>query len=250
LLYFRFYNVTSRLLISQMKNFLRRLKFYGFGFGIGIIFVFFFFQNRGCTWLPSNRLKNTILGRVLVTSDKDKQLFKSKGITEDEVVQFLNDGDVDFGKSKKNGNPKVYSVTKEVNGKEVELWFTIPTDAYIAEVKWPKGSIFGVKNTTEGMGTMLHFPNVESIVYLDSNKRLTCQQDKLGLIAPKEIVKRMKKTGKIDFSKSKLKADQPKQYILFTTKKGVEVAAETYWYQEHIQFTEFLLKDTLDCGGY
>jgi len=250
LLYFRFYNVTSRLLISQMKNFLRRLKFYGFGFGIGIIFVFFFFQNRGCTWLPSNRVKNTILGRVLVTSDKDKQLFKSKGITEDEVVQFLNDGDVDFGKSKKNGNPKVYSVTKEVNGKEVELWFTIPTDAYIAEVKWPKGSVFGVKNTTEGMGTMLHFPNVESIVYLDSNKRLTCQQDKLGLIAPKEIVKRMKKTGKIDFSKSKLKADQPKQYILFTTKKGVEVAAETYWYQEHIQFTEFLLKDTLDCGGY
>lgn len=250
MLYFRFYNVTSWLLISQMKNFLRRLKFYGFGFGIGIIFVFFFFQNRGCTWLPSNRVKNTILGRVLVTSDKDKQLFKSKGITEDEVVQFLNDGDVDFGKSKKNGNPKVYSVTKEVNGKEVELWFTIPTDAYIAEVKWPKGSVFGVKNTTEGMGTMLHFPNVESIVYLDSNKRLTCQQDKLGLIAPKEIVKRMKKTGKIDFSKSKLKADQPKQYILFTTKKGVEVAAETYWYQEHIQFTEFLLKDTLDCGGY
>lgn len=234
-----------------MKNFLRRLKFYGFGFGIGIIFVFFFFQNRGCTWLPSNRVKNTILGRVLVTSDKDKQLFNSKGLTEVEVVAFLNDGDVDFGKSKKEGNPKVYSVTKEVNGKDVELWFTIPTDAYIAEVKWPKGSIFKTKNTTEGMGTMLHFPNVESIVFLDSNKRLTCQQDKLGLISPKEIVNRMKKNGKIDFSKSKLKSQpQPKQYILFTTKKGVEVAAETYWYQEHIQFTEFLLKDTLDCSEY
>ncbi|MBI3238642.1 MAG: hypothetical protein HYZ43_07380 [Flavobacteriia bacterium] len=234
-----------------MKNFLRRLKFYGFGFGIGIIFVFFFFQNRGCTWLPSNRVKNTILGRVLVTSDKDKQLFHSKGLNEDEVVAFLNDGDVDFGKSKKEGNPKVYSVTKEINGKDVELWFTIPADAYIAEVKWPKGSIFKTKNTTEGMGTMLHFPNVESIVFLDSNKRLTCQQDKLGLISPKEIVNRMKKNGKIDFSKSKLKSQpQPKQYILFTTKKGVEVAAETYWYQEHIQFTEFLLKDTLDCSEY
>jgi len=61
----------------------------------------------------------------------------------------------------------------------------------------------------------------------------------------------MKKNGKIDFSKSKLKSQpQPKQYILFTTKKGVEVAAETYWYQEHIQFTEFILKDTLDCSEY
>ncbi len=234
-----------------MKNFLRRLKFYGLGFGIGLVFVFFFFQNRGCTWLPSNRVKNTILGRVVVVNESENATFKKNGITTDEIVEFLNDGDVEFGKSKKQGNPQVYSITKDVNGKEVELWFTIPADGYISEVKWPSGSIFKAKDSDKGMGRMIHFPNVESLVYLDSNKRLTCQQERLGLIAPKEIVNRLKKTGKVDFSRSNLKAQPyPKQYILFTNKKGVSIETETHWYQEHIQISEFILKDTVDCNAY
>lgn len=234
-----------------MKNFLRRLKFYGLGFGIGMIFVFFFFQNRGCTWLPSNRVKNTILGRVVVVNDNQQSVLKKNGITNKVIVQFLNDGDVAFGESKKQGNPQVYSIRRDIKGKEVELWFTLPKDGYIAEVQWPEGSIFKAKNSGEGMGRMVHFPNVESLVYLDSNKRLTCQQDKLGLISPKEVVNRMKKSGKVDFSKTRLNAQpHPLQYIQFTTRKGARVAAETFWYQEHIQIREFLLEDSLDCGGY
>jgi hypothetical protein len=30
----------------------------------------------------------------------------------------------------------------------------------------------------------------------------------------------------------------------------VVIEAETHWYQEHIQISEFILKDSLDCGGY
>src|ERR1700754_1562222 len=98
---------------------------------------------------------------------------------------------------------------------------------------------------------MIHFPNVESLIYLDSNKRLTCQQDHLGLIAPNEILKRLKDNGRIDFSRSRLKAEpHPRQFIRFKTRKGIEVEAETYWYQEHIQIPEFILKDSIDCGGY
>jgi hypothetical protein len=234
-----------------MKNFLRRLKFYGLGFGIGLVFVFFFFQNRGCAWLPSNRVKNTILGRVIVVSDQERQLLTAGGIDDKEIVEFLNSGDVEFGKSKKQGNTQVYCITKDVNGKETDLWFTLPKDAYISEVKWPAGSVFKAKNSKEGMGEMVHFPNVDNMVYLDSNKRLTCQQDKLGLIAPKEVLNRLKKSGKIDFSRSNLGAQPyPKQFIVFTTKKGVVIETETHWYQEHIQISEFILKDSLDCGGY
>jgi hypothetical protein len=234
-----------------MKNFLRRLKFYGLGFGIGLIFVFFFFQNRGCTWLPSNRVKNTILGRVVVVSDTEQAKLKAAGITDQEIVEFLNTGDVEFGSSKKQGDPQVYSITKDVKGKEVKLWFTLPKDAYIAEVKWPQGTVFKAGNTKEGTGRLVHFPNVDNLLYLDSNKRLTCQQEVLELIAPAEILKRMKKNGRIDFSRSDLASQPyPKQYILFTTRKGVQVETQTHWYQEHIQIEEFILKDSVNCGGY
>ena len=234
-----------------MKNFLRRLKFYGIGFLIGLLFVFIFFQNRGCTWLPSNRVKNTIIGRVIVVNEKDHQQLKKLGISDKRIIHFLNDGTVDFGESKKQGNPKVYSITREVNGKDVELWFTLPKDGYVAEVRIPKGSIFSVKNSTDGTGRMISFPKVESLVYLDSNRRLTCQQEKLGLIAPATVVKQMKKTGYIDFSKSEWNASpHPIQYIWFENKKGVKVEAATHWYQEHIQIEEFKTEQPIDCGKY
>lgn len=234
-----------------MKNFLKRLKFYGIGFLIGLLFVFIFFQNRGCTWLPSNRVKNTIMGRVIVVNEQDHQQLKKLGISDKRIVYFLNDGDVSFGESKKQGNPKVYSITREINGKEVELWFTLPKDAYVAEVRIPKGSIFSVKNSTTGTGRMISFPKVESLVYLDSNRRLTCQQEKLGLIAPATVVKRLKKTGYIDFSKSEWTASpHPIQYIWFTNSNGVKVETATHWFQEHIQIEELKTEQPLDCGKY
>lgn len=234
-----------------MKNFLRRLKFYGLGFGIGMIFVFFFFQNRGCTWLPSNRVKNTILGRVIVVNDSQMAQLKKHGVNRKDLIGFLNDGEVAFDDSKKQGNPQVYSIKRDVNGKEVKLWFTLPKDAFISEVQWPSGSVFRAHNSVEGYGSMVHFPNIKNIVYLDTNRHLTCQQSFLGLISPMDVMKCLKRNGRVDFSKADLNADPyPLQFVTFTTRKGKLVSAETYWYQEHIRFREFILQDTLDCGGY
>ena len=231
-----------------MKSFLRRLKFYGIGFGIGIVFVFFFFQNRGCTWLPSNRVKNSILDRVIVIGDEQEKLLAKHGISKDEVINFLNDGDVEFGKSKKAGNPQVYSLKKELNGKQVELWFTLPANSFISEVQWPEGSIQKAGNTLKGTGEMIHFPNVKSMVYMGDEKYFLCQQDQLGLISTKEVFNRLKKTGHIDFTLSHLKTSPKAQhYIWFTTSSGKDVAAETIWNKEHIEFTHFILADSVNC---
>lgn len=231
-----------------MKNFLRRLKFYGIGFGIGIVFVLFFFQNRGCTWLPSNRVKNTILGRVLVIEDQQAALMKKHGISAKDAVAFLDDGDIAFGESKKAGNPQVYSIRKEINGKEVELWFTLPDDSYISEIQWPTGSVQKAGNSAEGMGRMVHFPNVKSIVYLDDNKPFLCQQDKTRLISTKEVQKRMQLTGKIDFGRSDFdQKPQAQQYVLFTSPNGMKIEAKTVWFQEHIRFKRFILQDSIPC---
>ena len=61
-----------------MTTFWKRLRYYGIGFGIGCIFVFFFFQNRACTWLPDNRIKNSILDRTIVIQEDESDLLKSK----------------------------------------------------------------------------------------------------------------------------------------------------------------------------
>lgn len=91
---------------------LRRLKYYGIGFGIGMIFVFFFFQNRGCSWLPENRVKNSILDRLVVVSESNAELMKAEGIDDDFIVGLLNDGDVDFSASQKREESKVYVIEK------------------------------------------------------------------------------------------------------------------------------------------
>ena len=80
---------------------LRRLKYYGFGFGLGLIFVFFFFQNRGCAWLPGNRVKNSILDRLVVVSDRTAADLKDQGISNAFILELLNDGDVLFDQRKK-----------------------------------------------------------------------------------------------------------------------------------------------------
>ena len=230
-----------------MKNFVRRLKYYGLGFGIGLIFVFFFFRNRGCSWLPENRVKNTILGKVLVIEESQLEKLQQNGLTEKDAVDFLNDGDVNFGSSKKQGNPQVYEVEKEIDGKTVKLWFTIPKDGYISEVLWPKGSIQSSGNSKSGLGKMIAFPKVENIIYLDQNPEFKKELKEAGLTNEKVVLNRMKSSGMIDFSLSHLDAEPlPEHYLIFKNSKGKELRAVTTWYKEHIQFYSFASEESVE----
>lgn len=212
---------------------------YGLGFGIGLIFVFFFFRNRGCSWLPENRVKNTFLGKVIVVSEDNQRIFDKHQLSDSMIVSFLNDGSVSFGSSKKQGNTKVYKIEKEVNGKNMALWFSIPEDAFIAEAVWPKGSIQKFKSTTSGLGRMIHFPNVESFVYLKENEELAKQMNEFGIKDEEHVQFLMKQSGLIDFSQSNLDADpMPEQFVVLPRKNGDTLTARTTWYKEHIEFYE------------
>jgi hypothetical protein len=234
-----------------MDSFLRRLKFYGIGFSIGLLFVVFFFQNRGCSWLPANRVKNSILERVLVVPDAELAALKSKGISKNDLIQVLNDGDVDFSQSAKKGNPQVYKLLKEFKGKEMAFYFTLPDESFISEIHFTEKKARNVKNTTEGLGTIIRFPADKDLVIVDEGKLLTCLQEKMGLINPKRILKCFVKSGKIDFSKSKLSA-KPKaiQAILFKDLKGRSAEATAIWYKNKINVTSFTVSFANECEGY
>jgi hypothetical protein len=227
-----------------MKTFFDRLKIYAIGFGIGMVFVFFFFQNRGCSWLPDNRVKNSILDRVIVVqSDVEKEL-KNKDIDHQEIIALLNDGDVDFSKSKKEGEFKIYLVSKD----NVKLYFTLPNESFISEVRLANVSVNSVKTSTKGTGRLIYFPKDNELVFADTTKLVSCQQQAFGMIENRKILKSLKKNGIIDFEKSDLNV-KPKalQYLFFIDAKGRKIGASAVWYKNKISIDHFDLPFETDC---
>ncbi|OFZ53068.1 MAG: hypothetical protein A3D92_23510, partial [Bacteroidetes bacterium RIFCSPHIGHO2_02_FULL_44_7] len=188
-----------------MESFKRRLKYYGIGFGFGLIFIFFFFQNRGCSWLPSNRVKNAVLDRLLVVSDETQGVLDKKKISDDDLILVLNDGDVDFSNSSKDKKDKVYILVKD----GIHFAFTLPNESFISEVFVGAKNGRKITGTKEGTGRIIRFPIDEDLVFPDSTAAVTCQQTKLGLINPREILRLLKKSGRVDFEKCEL-THQPK----------------------------------------
>jgi len=214
-----------------MTTFLNRLKVYGIGFGIGLVFVFFFFQNRGCSWLPGNRVKNAILDRVIVVSDEEAALLKSKGITNKEIIALLNEGKVDFEKSKKDTESKIYYLA---NG-ATAVYFTLPSESFIAEVKAAGQPVSKIKNTTEGLGRFIHFPKDDDLIFADTLAKMTCQQEQIGMIQSRMILKSLQQNGTIDFAKTHFNVTpKAEQYINFNDPKGRRIGANAVWYKNKI----------------
>jgi hypothetical protein len=227
-----------------MKTFFDRLKIYAIGFGIGMVFVFFFFQNRGCSWLPDNRVKNSILDRVIVVQSEVEGQLKQKGISQKEIISLLNDGDVDFSKSKKDGQFKIYLVSKD----DVKLYFTLPNESFISEVRLANVAVKSVKNSTKGTGKLIHFPKDNELVFADTTKLVSCQQQSFGMIENRKILKSLKANGIIDFEKSDFNV-KPKalQYLFFNDKKGRKIGATAVWYKNKISIDHFELPFETDC---
>lgn len=232
-----------------MDTFIRRLKYYGIGFGIGLLFVFFFFQNRGCSWLPGNRVKNSFLERVIVVPESQSQFMSDNNLTKEDIINVLNDGDVLYKKSIKKGSTKVYLIEKEFDKiGRINFFFTLPKESYLSEVYFNAGKASNVKNSTEGYGEIIHFPKDVNLIFVDTTDLATCQQDKLGLINPADIYKLIQKTGKVNFSKTNYKLHpKPEQYLEFKDKQNRLIGCKTIWYKNKINIISFDLPFEDDC---
>lgn len=233
-----------------MTSFWKRLKFYLFGFGLGLVFVVFFFQNRGCSWLPGNRVKNTLLDKVLVIQEKDKAFFQEKGLTNEEIAKFLNLGNVEFDRSLKDNNiyPKVFVLSRTVNEKEHHLAFSIYEDSYISLVNYIEDGESPVRTTSpEGFGDFIRIPRDSGLVFIDKTPFVTCKASPLSTTDGIEIGRKLKESGKIDFSKSNLMLPKAEHYIIYQDSDSNRVHAKTIWYESRITFKDFYWNDSLDC---
>lgn len=227
-----------------MDKFITRLKYYGIGFAIGLVFVFFFFQNRGCSWLPANRVKNAILDRVITLSDEQKELLEKKGITKTDIIALLNDGKVNFEKSKREGSLKIYHLSNA----KTALYFLLPKEAFTSEIKVVSKPVAQIKASKKGTGTLLRFPNDKNLIFVDTTSLLNCQLNELGFINQGLILNQLKKAGKINFEKSNLYANpKPVVALEFPSKNGQIIKAKAVWYKNKINVFSLHLPFTNQC---
>lgn len=233
-----------------MKGFWKRLRFYLIGFGIGSIFVFFFFQNRGCAWTPQNRVKNTILDKVIVAQQDELMQMEQHNITKDVLYEFLAQGDVNFSESLKEQGiyPKVYIIEREVEENLQRMQFSIYEDSYVSVVHYlEKDEKPQRYKELNGEGTFLRLPKDSALVFIDKSNFVQCKARGLASKDQDDLIKNMASTGKIIFDKSNLMLPKAEQYITFKQNDTLDVEAKTIWYESRITFKDFYWDYKLPC---
>lgn len=208
----------------------RRLLYYFTGFGIGLIFVLFFFQNRGCSWTPDNRVKQSITDRVIVFSEDFQTEMTKRGITPKMVEEVLLKGDIDFKNSKKEGNPKVYRLFND----KLKIDFTLPENSYISEVGIGYQTNQHPANSKKGISKLTFFPKEEKLIFVDSLTEMSENFIALGNPTNEQILSALKKSGEIDFQKSNYAALPKAEHYLICEINQQKVGFKTFWYKNRI----------------
>jgi hypothetical protein len=253
----------------------RRFKIYGVGFGIGLLFVILLTENRGCSWLPANRVKNSILERILVVNEASEKQLLSEKINEAELLLALDKGKVLFSESKKVGDFKYYLIKHELKtGRIVTLEFTLPMNSFLSEVHLvdPKKPVNA--NTSSGTGKVLRYfaqgKSYSSAIFVDETDTNLVRLEKMGYytslsldeiakngaegnkieqnlptktiqsnqVQLKRLDNNFRKSAKIDFQNSNWSANgKPMIAFLFNDEKS-KFKCKSELFQDKIKLTE------------
>ena len=222
-----------------MDNFFRRLKIYGIGFGIGLICVFLFFRNRGCNWLPENRVKSSFIERVLVVHEDEMAAFKALALTENQLNDLIQNSAISFTESKKKGEPKAYQLTGTLpKGKSLRFILTLPDRSVISEMKIIATTTEKIKNSIKGKGYPVLFPNNKELFYLGTDKKILTNLNSVGIGKSEQLLKITKENGYIDYSKSTFDSEKS-SHCWVIEKPSAAFSMQTTWYKEKITLTSF-----------
>jgi hypothetical protein len=137
----------------MQKTFLRRLVYYLVGFGFGLILVFFVFGNRGCSWLPKNKVKESISKRFVVSN--------LTTVNSSNFKDLIENAEIDFDNSDKNTPNKTYFVKLSNHPSNIQSFFvSYNADSYLAVVHENKNDL--KKFQTDTFLRIIHVPQKES----------------------------------------------------------------------------------------
>jgi hypothetical protein len=235
-----------------MKDFFRRLKYYGLGFSIGAIMVVFMFDNKGCSWFPSNRVKDNLFNRMIVVNASSYDKITEQGFKEAEFLKTVQAGSVDFGKSKKQGLDKVYRIDYETpKGKKEHCFMTMGDESFMTEIIFSSkkaSQISPTNSDAELPGKILFMPKNEFLFYMDSSSVLTEKMKSIGIKNDKELNRLIRKNGRFNFSRSYLlQHPKPVHCLQFNVSKTSKemLFVKCIWYKDKIKVYDLSI-ETLD----
>jgi len=205
-------------------TFLRRLVYYLIGFGIGLIMVFFFFQNRGCSWLPQNKVKETILRKIIISENPHLKI--------DSMELFLSNYEVDFSQSSKDSTEKTYlfKIKEGIKTDRPQFYVSFLPDSYIAVIHQDKNQL--KKLNDDAYFKILHVPSGKnSMVNFDESTSL---QKKLAMngLDRNNYIQTLTKTGYSLYNHSKPNSDQ----VVFKKIKDKDTVKITYQWKEFVLY--------------
>ncbi|MEY4603066.1 MAG: hypothetical protein RIT43_358 [Bacteroidota bacterium] len=219
-----------------MDTFLRRLKYYGIGFLLGLLFVVFFFKNRGCSWLPSNRVKTAILERVIVLAEQEKKILKSKGVSKKDLLQLIQESEISFSKSRRSGKEKAYAMEAELpSGKTLQFFMTLPEESFVSEVIVSQFAVDKVHNSKAAKGEVIRFPSNKNLLFLGQRSLNECLRKTYNVSGPDALFKFMQSKCDIDFSKTSfIQKPKPEHYLETRINDTLTLGMRAVWYKERI----------------
>ena len=231
-----------------MTSFKRRLLYYGIGFSIGLVFVFFFFSNRGCSWLPENRIKILLSQKIIFVSEQNLSVLKNLNIEHSEIKNYIESADIDFSKSVKNRNPRIYHLEGPTKKNDNFVSQVIIYDgAFVCEFVPNSFTSSNVTPTQKGLGVPLVFPDKKNFFYSDTSQYTICKRKALGIEQDSTLQSKFLSTGRIDLKNSRLKlTPKPEHRLLVEDKNGILFGFLASFYKEKARIFSFEY-DGEDC---
>lgn len=189
-----------------MQRFRDRIKYYLFGFAIGLVIMYMIFGNRGCSWLPENRIKNMIAEKEILIGDSLNEVMACAGITNVDVYRLLNeDGDVDLSQSKTDVYPKQYYFTGTKDEKEIVIIYALfDSLAEVIDIKFNEANCTSLLSNANKTAVPLPDADVRTIIESHDMRIMTkaeCELKCLNLT--EDEVLNFHKTASFDVANSK-----------------------------------------------
>lgn len=189
-----------------MQRFRDRIKYYLVGFAFGLVIMYMIFGNRGCSWLPENRIKNMIAEKEILIGDSLQEVMNCAKVTNTDIYRLLNeDGDVDLSQSATNVYPKKYYFTGTKEEKELVIIYALyDSIAEVVDFKFKDNSCTSALSNTNKTAVPLPDKDVRKIIESHDIRIMTkadCELKCLNL--SEEEVLNFHKTASFSVAQSK-----------------------------------------------